>query len=520
MMLLKINKLKPKDDMAKIEKKEDPNPTSLLHHKSIYSNKLESIPNLEIDVTLKTPDDLENLVRYIDYGILRKKILPKKTLFPPKSIDIKIPRIFARRTVIEQSLKLACGLDDIWNSLSKINPKIVNKANKLFLNGLKMVCINNIKNMNWNCVNHSSLQRKNEWKCKLGPNDDLIEFNPYLISEDSIYLIALSKGNPERIKLIKILLAQYCLARKLGYSTTKIGIIIPGKPSTILTEDLSDWIGENHFWKVLEEALVKKRLREARYRATSFLHTIFKAQLHSYVGRHVFKEDLEYHITSSPKRSYQFFLTARSYDVKSDPKYESKIKFLVEENKANIFIHAPYIYDMSKPTPKLKSALVNILEVADRMGVVGVVIHVGKGAKNEKEAVIKMKETLIEVMNECKSNTKLLIETPAKQKGEVLSGMEDFANFWLDLPEEIKLRTGVCVDTCHVFSAGYMPLEYLEYLEEKKVPVDLIHYNDSEFDKGCCLDRHAPIGVGYIGFEGMYSTLQWAIKNKVGCVFE
>jgi len=131
-----------------------------------------------------------------------------------------------------------------------------------------------------------------------------------------------------------------------------------------------------------------------------------------------------------------------------------------------------------------------------------------------------MKETLIEVMNECKSNTKLLIETPAKQKGEVLSGMEDFANFWLDLPEEIKLRTGVCVDTCHVFSAGYMPLEYLEYLEEKKVPVDLIHYNDSEFDKGCCLDRHAPIGVGYIGFEGMYSTLQWAIKNKVGCVFE
>ncbi len=473
--------------------------------------------DVNIEVTLRTPDNISNLIRYLDYAELRKKILPKRTLFPPKSINIKLPVIFGRKTTIEQALKLACCLDNFWTEMSAINPKLSTKYNRAFLSGVKDVCTTNINNMKWNC----------NWSHAIGPNEDQFAFNPYLLSNDCVYLIVTSKG--ERVKLIEELLAHFCLARKLGYKISKIGIIVPGRPSQILKEDMSDWKGEELYWSELEKALLEKRARESLYRALSYLHTIFRSQLHSYVGRHVFKEDLETHITVCSKRAYQFFITTRSYAITSKPKYEAIIKALVEKNQAKIFIHAPYVYNMSKPTEKLKAAIVDLLTLSVNMCVRGVVIHVGKGvgkgvggkdAINEKKAVENMKATVIEVVRKTPANSRLLIETPAKQKGEVLSSVEALSEFWLGLPDDVRAKTGICVDTCHVFSAGYMPIDYLEFMEAKKVSVELIHYNDSLFTKGCCKDRHAPVGVGYIGFDGMFKTLQWAMKKEIGCVFE
>lgn len=520
---------------------------NLVHPKSLYSSivlsKLEeqspfehSSDDVNIEVTLRTPDTISNLVRYLDYAELRKKILPKRTLFPPKSINIKLPVVFGRRATIEQALKLACCLDNFWTKISVINPKLSTKYNRAFLGGVKDVCTTNIKNMKWKC----------NWFHTIGPNKDQFTFNLYLLSNDCVYLIVTSKG--ERVKLIEELLAYFCLARKLGHKISKIGLIVPGRPSQILKEDLSDWKGEELYWSELEKALLEKRTRESLYRAPSYLHTIFRAQIHSYVGRHIFKENLETHIMVSPKRAYQFFITTRSYAITSKPKYEAKIKALVEKNQAKIFIHAPYVYNMSKPTEKLKEAIIDLLTLSVGLGVRGVVIHVGKNVvgkgvgknvvgKNvvgksgdgkgvgkdsteEEKAVENMKKTMIEVVRKAPANSRLLIETPAKQKGEVLASVEALSEFWLNLPDDVRAKTGICVDTCHVFSAGYMPIDYLEFMEAKKVPVELIHYNDSLFAKGCCKDRHAPVGVGYIGFDGMYKTLQWAVKREIGCVFE
>lgn len=487
---------------------------NLVHPKSLYSNlvlsKLEGLrtKDVNIEVTLRTPDTISNLVRYLDYAELRKKILPKRTLFPPKSMNIKLPVVFGRRTTIEQALKLACCLDNFWTEMSVINPKLSTKYNRAFLSGVKDVCETNINNMKWNC----------SWSHAIGPNKDQFAFSTYLLSDDCVYLIAASKG--ERVKLIEELLAQFCLARKLGHKISKIGLIVPGRPSQILKEDLSDWKGEELYWSELEKALLEKRARESLYRAPSYLHTIFRSQLHSYVGRHIFKENLETHITIGSKRAYQFFITTRSYAIASKPKYEANIKALVEKNQAKIFIHAPYVYNMSKPTEKLKGAIVDLLTLSTNMGVRGVVIHVGKGATTEEKKVENMKNTVIEVVRKAPADSRLLIETPAKQKGEVLSSVEALCEFWLGLPDDVRAKTGICVDTCHVFSAGYMPIDYLEFTEAKKVPVGLIHYNDSLFTKGCCKDRHAPVGVGYIGFDGMYKTLQWALKREIGCVFE
>jgi deoxyribonuclease-4 len=82
-------------------------------------------------------------------------------------------------------------------------------------------------------------------------------------------------------------------------------------------------------------------------------------------------------------------------------------------------------------------------------------------------------------------------------------------------------RLGVCLDTCHVFAAGYdirSPEAYEETMAEfdEVVGLDQIrcfHFNDSKYDLGERKDRHDHIGRGYIGEEGFANFVndpRWA----------
>jgi deoxyribonuclease-4 len=70
-------------------------------------------------------------------------------------------------------------------------------------------------------------------------------------------------------------------------------------------------------------------------------------------------------------------------------------------------------------------------------------------------------------------------------------------------------RLGVCVDTCHIFAAGYplgTPAEYDETIDrlDRSVGLDRVrvwHLNDSCRDRGSRVDRHAGIGAGRMGLE-------------------
>ncbi len=66
---------------------------------------------------------------------------------------------------------------------------------------------------------------------------------------------------------------------------------------------------------------------------------------------------------------------------------------------------------------------------------------------------------------------KILIETCCDQSGEVLADPIELCQFYLALPEEVKEVVAICLDTTHVFVAGYNPIEYLKILERMNVPV-------------------------------------------------
>ena len=129
--------------------------------------------------------------------------------------------------------------------------------------------------------------------------------------------------------------------------------------------------------------------------------------------------------------------------------------------------------------------------------------HTGQGID---EGIRLTAELLNDVLTKEQSTT-VLIETMSGGGSEIGGRFEQIA----DLLSRIRLqeKVGVCLDTCHVFAAGYDVKNDLEgVLAQFDHIIGLkrlraLHLNDSMFDLGFGKDRHARIGEGFIGLEAM-----------------
>lgn len=129
--------------------------------------------------------------------------------------------------------------------------------------------------------------------------------------------------------------------------------------------------------------------------------------------------------------------------------------------------------------------------------------HTGQGI----DAGIRLTaELLNDVLTEDQSTT-VLIETMSGGGSEIGGMFEQVA----ELLSRIRLseKVGVCLDTCHVFAAGYDVRDNLEGVLAAfdrtigLVRLRALHLNDSLFDLGSGKDRHARIGEGFIGLAAM-----------------
>ena len=129
--------------------------------------------------------------------------------------------------------------------------------------------------------------------------------------------------------------------------------------------------------------------------------------------------------------------------------------------------------------------------------------HVGQGAD---VGIEKIADALNQVLEPGQTTT-LLLETMAGKGSEVGATFEELAAVIerVDLSE----RMGVCLDTCHVWEAGYDIVGDLDgVLEEFDRVVGLdrlraIHLNDSKNPIGAHKDRHEVIGGGHIGLDAL-----------------
>ena len=129
--------------------------------------------------------------------------------------------------------------------------------------------------------------------------------------------------------------------------------------------------------------------------------------------------------------------------------------------------------------------------------------HVGQGAE---DGIRYISDMLNQVLTP-ELHTTVLLETMSGKGSEVGREFEELREI-LDRVEQ-KDHMGICLDTCHVWDAGYDiagDLDGVLNRFDRIIGLDklkAIHLNDSQNPLGAHKDRHAKIGEGYIGFEAL-----------------
>lgn len=176
----------------------------------------------------------------------------------------------------------------------------------------------------------------------------------------------------------------------------------------------------------------------------------------------------------------------------------------------DVVSHDSYLINLCAPTPEIAEksfqGLKGEIERCARYGIDRVVSHLAsyKG-QDPGETLLVVAERVLEVLAETPDSVTLLMETTAGQGSSINSRFEEIAI----LLEQTKghPRFGVCLDTCHVFAAGYdirTDEGYAKTFAQFDALVGLdrlraIHVNDSMKPFGSRVDRHADIGEGEIG---------------------
>lgn len=176
--------------------------------------------------------------------------------------------------------------------------------------------------------------------------------------------------------------------------------------------------------------------------------------------------------------------------------------------------HASYLINLAATASPLSEqsheAMLDELDRAQGLGLLGVVLHPGASTTSHpSEAITRVATTLLRILDSRpRGTTLILLESTAGQGTCLGAAFEELADI-IDQADGHP-RIGVCLDTCHLFAAGYDIATAdgcARTLDEfaRTVGFNLLkclHMNDSKKPIGSRIDRHEHIGDGHIGLEG------------------
>ncbi|NPA54281.1 MAG: deoxyribonuclease IV [Aquificae bacterium] len=230
----------------------------------------------------------------------------------------------------------------------------------------------------------------------------------------------------------------------------------------------------------------------------------------------------------------QFFLSSpRSWKWKERTD-EEKFLFKEKRNKTGIspvVVHSSYLFNLASNDKNLREksieGVINELKLCEELEINFYVIHPGKAKGQPQDIALKnIIQSLKYIFSEVElKNTIFLLETLAGQKGEIGKTTEEIAKLIEPFYEN---NIGICIDTCHIYSAGYKINEeegFFSYKEELKKyigleKVFLIHCNDSKTPFNSRKDRHEHIGEGSIGYKGFELFLNDSFFSKLPFILE
>jgi deoxyribonuclease IV len=199
---------------------------------------------------------------------------------------------------------------------------------------------------------------------------------------------------------------------------------------------------------------------------------------------------------------------------------------------APVVAHGSYLINLAAADPALyQKSIAALTDEFGRCGPLGIefyVIHPGAPTgQGLKAGIAKVAAALDQVFDRVgDSACRLLLETTAGQGSSVGGTFEQLADIIAQVRQPRRL--GVCLDTCHVFAAGYdivSPEGYKRTIAQfdRNLGLDklgIIHANDSKNPLGSGVDRHVHIGKGFIGRQGFANFFADSRVNRLPYILE
>ena len=216
--------------------------------------------------------------------------------------------------------------------------------------------------------------------------------------------------------------------------------------------------------------------------------------------------------------TFQFFTRNPRGAKAKEIKQEDVDAFLIRAKNQGIdriLAHAPYTLNACSADESIREFAVNTMkDDLRRMEYTPgncYNFHPGSHVKQGVEVGIQYIADMLNEILEPKQSTTVLLETMAGKGSEVGSRFEELREI-IDRVE-LKEKLGVCLDTCHVYDAGYDIAEDLDGVLTKFDEVigldrlKAIHLNDSMYGLESHKDRHAKIGEGKLGLEAIVRVI-------------
>ncbi len=236
-----------------------------------------------------------------------------------------------------------------------------------------------------------------------------------------------------------------------------------------------------------------------------------------------------------------FNSNARMWRVQ--PRTDEELQVLttgLQRLHAPLFLHSIYLINLAGPDSELRrrsaEALSAALVLGSITGAQGIVTHIGSRHQQSFEAAARFivgsvlqahqlaKQALAELTTAGQGLPPLLLETGSGSGTTVGGRLEELAALVPALPQPC----GICLDSAHLFAAGY-PIHTQRGLSETMTLLEgldllrhvrLFHLNDSKATFASKRDRHENLGEGEIGREGLSRIVRHAAFRHVPFVLE
>jgi deoxyribonuclease-4 len=192
--------------------------------------------------------------------------------------------------------------------------------------------------------------------------------------------------------------------------------------------------------------------------------------------------------------------------------------------------HDSYLINLASPDETLRrrsiESFVTELERCESLAITYLVSHPGNFIDDRASGIQRNADAISEALSRVPGQTVLCLETTAGSGTAIGAAFEDLSALIELVPEPYRRRLGICVDTCHAYSAGYDLVNAYDDvwrrfddtigLERLRV----MHLNDSKTPFGSRRDRHELIGEGSIGAVGFRHVMNDPRLARVPKVIE